>query len=351
MIQLSKQNILEAFTFIDKNGVPSKRRASKYNLYYNHKHYPPKYVLSIASKIATGIELLPSQFNGGKQTNNLLTKLGFTIRAGRKTFEASKPKAKTIRICTALFQIQSNNWDKIINSNKIGLLSNILSHLPKETDILVLPAGFLNSISRRPETIFNETEKGIIKLIKKFNTNLFICLGIDGRNKTDQLALTITSSGIVAIARKFHHNTNSVDLAENAFALEHNKQRQFLIKGKRPYLAVCYDIFGISRLKLVNEINCDFIIGVIHGFDNKRRGDSDFARKGLAGASKQWGVHTYASAVFQENRNPTNWPSGVKWKHGNASVKGFKYDQIKISSDLHILPSEIATVYMRYYVE
>jgi hypothetical protein len=213
-----------------------------------------------------------------------------------------------------------------------------------------LPAGFLNSKNKRPETIYDETEKELTKLIKKYNENLFVCFGIDGRNKTDQLALTISKSGIIAVARKFHHMDDSINLADNAFTLEHNKKRDFLIKGKRPYLAVCYDIFGISKFKLDNENKYDFIIGVIHGFGNSG-GDSDFARKGLAGASKQWKVHTYASAVFSDNRNPTNWTSGVKWTHGNASVKDFTYDQIRINSDIKILSTDIATIYLRHYEE
>lgn len=348
--QVNKQDIIEALAFIDKNGVPSNRRAIKYNLYHNDKSYPPKYVLSIATKIATGSELEPSQFNGGDETNSFLSALGFIIREGSRSLPAIKPNVKSINICTALIQIPSDNWDLIANSDKFKLLSNILSHLTSDTDILILPAGFLNSRSKRPNTIFDETEKEVIKLIKKYNVNLFICFGIDGRHKTDQLALTVSKVGIIAVARKFHHMDDSINLADNAFAIEHNKQRHFLIKGKRPYLAVCYDIFGISTFKLNNENNCDFIIGVIHGF-GRSGGDSDFARKGLAGASKQWKVHSYASAVFSDNRNPSNWTSGVEWTYGNASVKDFTYDQIRIDSNLKILSTDIATIYLRNYYE
>jgi len=353
--QVNYQDILKALTFIDKNGVPPNRRSTKYNLFRNDKFYPPKYVLSIATKIVTGRELEPFQFSGGYETNNFLTKLGFTILEGSKSLNIPKPKSKSIYICTALIQIPLDNWDDVANSDKFELLSNILSNLHKDTDILILPAGFLNSKNKRPEIIFDETEKVLTKLIKKFNDNLFICFGIDGRQKkTDQLALTVNKSGIVAIARKFHPTEqNKIDkilLADNPFTKENNKQRDFIIKGKLAYLSVCYDIFGISKRKLENENNYDFIIGVIHGF-GKRGGDSDFARKGLAGASKQWKVHSYASAVFSDNRNPINWTAGVKWTYGNASVKDFTYDQIRIDSDLKTLKTEIATVFLRYYHE
>ena len=349
--QIKQQHILDAIADIDKNGVPPNRNATKYNLYHNGRSYPPKYVLSIASKLATGKELEPSQFNGGRETNSFLATHGFTIREGSKSLNKDKPTScRPINICTAIIQIPSDNWDEINNTKKLELLSSILNNIDKDTDILILPAGFLNSKNKKPETIFSETEKAITIQINKFNTNLFICFGIDGRNKTDQLALTINKTGIIAIARKFYHMDDSIHLAANAFATENNKERYFFTKGKRAYLAVCYDIYGISRLKLDNANNYDFIIGVIHGF-NSIGGDSDFARKGLAGASKQWKVHSYASAVFRDNRNPTNWTSGVKWTHRNESVKDFGYAQIKIKSELKTLETDIATIYLRDYNE
>lgn len=88
--QVKRQHILEALTYIDKNGIPAKRRATKYNLYHDGKTYPPKYVLSIATKIATGKELEPSQFNGGDETNNFLSALDFTIREGSQSIQTLK---------------------------------------------------------------------------------------------------------------------------------------------------------------------------------------------------------------------------------------------------------------------
>jgi hypothetical protein len=81
--QVTKNNIIEALKEIDKNGVPKKRQATKFNLYYEGKSYPPKYVLSIATKIVSGKELEPAVFNGGDETNSFLISLGFIIREGR----------------------------------------------------------------------------------------------------------------------------------------------------------------------------------------------------------------------------------------------------------------------------
>lgn len=353
--QVTRQHILDALTNIDKNGVPANRRATKFNLYYNNRPYPPKYVLSIATKIATGKELEPSQFSGGAETNNFLSSLDFIILEGSKSIPAQKIKSpgdKTINICTAIIQTEysSADWDDIENKEKLELLSNILKTLSVDTDILILPAGFLNSRNKSPATIFKETEKAIITLINNYNKNIFVCFGIDGKYKSDQLALTINHSGIIAIARKFHHMNNSINLAVNAFAKENGKDRHFIVKDKKAYLAVCYDIFGITHNKLANKDTCDFVVGVIHGFGDSG-GDSDFARKGLAGVSKQWNVHTYASAVFSDNKNPTNWTSGVEWTHGDESVKDFTYNDIRIKSELIITKTDLATVYQRHYHE
>lgn len=80
--EITQQDVLKALTEIDKNGVPKRREATKYNLYHNGKSYPPKYVLSIATKYAIGQELEASEFSGGNETNNFLISLGFTIREG-----------------------------------------------------------------------------------------------------------------------------------------------------------------------------------------------------------------------------------------------------------------------------
>ena len=259
---------------------------------------------------------------------------------------------KSIQICCAVIQtpISSEDWDDTHNKDKIKLLEFILNSLNKSTDILILPAGFLNSSNKKPQTIFDNIEKSVVQLILNHCPQLNICLGIDGRYNNDQLLLTINKNGIVAIARKFHHMDNSIELADNPFSLEQSKPRHFELKKKKAYLAVCYDIFGIAQTKPENKNNYNFIIGAIHGFD-KSGGDSDFARKGLAGASKQWNVNTYASAVFSDNRNPTNWTSGVEWKHGNESVKNFKYDDIRLEKKRQIVTTNTETIFLDYYEE
>ena len=76
---IRREHILEALKKIDEEGIPPKRQSRKYYLVYNGKYYPPKYVVSIANAIATGEELDPKVFNGGRETNIFLKKLGFKV--------------------------------------------------------------------------------------------------------------------------------------------------------------------------------------------------------------------------------------------------------------------------------
>lgn len=76
---ITKNDILNAIKEIDKNGIPKHRVARKYKLIYEEKEYPPKYVVALANEYANGKEINPSDFGGGQETNDYLTRLGFEI--------------------------------------------------------------------------------------------------------------------------------------------------------------------------------------------------------------------------------------------------------------------------------
>lgn len=57
MNQITQQHILSAIKEIDKEGIPANRQSSGYDLSHGGKFYPPKLVLSIANRFATGREL------------------------------------------------------------------------------------------------------------------------------------------------------------------------------------------------------------------------------------------------------------------------------------------------------
>jgi len=79
-INITSSHIISAIREIDRDGVPPRRNSKLYDLLYNGRRYPPKYVVSIANRYANGVELSPYDFGGGRdETNPFLRNRGFEI--------------------------------------------------------------------------------------------------------------------------------------------------------------------------------------------------------------------------------------------------------------------------------
>ena len=76
---IAAKHVNAAMDEIDRDGIPKGRESRKFFVSREGKRYPPKYVISVACKIATGQELDPSTFNGGAETNDALRSFGFPI--------------------------------------------------------------------------------------------------------------------------------------------------------------------------------------------------------------------------------------------------------------------------------
>jgi predicted amidohydrolase/copper chaperone CopZ len=76
---ITREHVIKALEAIDARALPPSRKSTKFVLVFSGRRYPPKYVVSLASKYANGEELKPSLFGGGKETNNFLKRLGFDI--------------------------------------------------------------------------------------------------------------------------------------------------------------------------------------------------------------------------------------------------------------------------------
>jgi len=83
---ITSEHVIEAINEIDIDEIPAGAQSSTYDLIYQGKRYPPKYVLSLSSKYASGEEFDRSLFSGGEKSAafSLLRKLGFQIE--RKDF-------------------------------------------------------------------------------------------------------------------------------------------------------------------------------------------------------------------------------------------------------------------------
>ena len=90
---INYDNVIQAIKEIDIKGIPEGRRSTKYIVVFEGRLYPPKYLISLANKYATGKLLDPELFSGGKESNSFLQRLGFIIYC-KETSQPFKKKTK-----------------------------------------------------------------------------------------------------------------------------------------------------------------------------------------------------------------------------------------------------------------
>jgi ribosomal protein L44E len=71
---ISDTHITKAAKIIDREGIPDSRKSVHYDLILKGKKYPPKYVVSIAYRVATGSEYPPGMFNAVEAKNYFLAR-------------------------------------------------------------------------------------------------------------------------------------------------------------------------------------------------------------------------------------------------------------------------------------
>ncbi|MBA3017753.1 MAG: hypothetical protein KJ550_05755 [Proteobacteria bacterium] len=251
-----------------------------------------------------------------------------------------KPHLKTGMIRVATVVVASDgNYD---NQSRLALMREVVRETAGKADVLVFPAGYYTT-KGRPSTrleFFAEQTREIITLAKH---ELIVCFGIDGRatkdQVKDQIAVAIGSNGVIASARKFQPTEDEdgfIDVAPGPFIGEGQHPRMFEIAGKRVFLAVCYDSYGIRRRSLENP-DIDIVFNLVHKFNPRPEPCSStqyFAMYGFVGASKEWGCPTFGAAVFFNRPIPPRWPTGVLWNQGAKGIKSWKY------SDNPLKPSQ-----------
>ncbi len=85
---LTSQHFQQAATYIDRNGVPSERNSVHYDLVIEKKRYPPKFIISLATKFATGKEYPAIDFNA-VEAKSYFERRGYTVIDRRKEAEES----------------------------------------------------------------------------------------------------------------------------------------------------------------------------------------------------------------------------------------------------------------------
>jgi hypothetical protein len=195
--------------------------------------------------------------------------------------------------------------------------------------IILFPAGWFNAGNKEARTLYSWAQSNISNLLAQKGRRSVVCFGIDGRKWRDQTAVAVSQDGIVSIGRKFIPAPGEEEILEPAadhLSREDGKDRIFSLCGKRMYLAVCHDTYGIHKNGTTNP-GVEVILSLVHRFTRRGPGSgvSYFARKGFAIASKQWSCPVYAAAVFEDRIVPPYWPSGVSWDRGNMERKKWSY--------------------------
>ena len=249
---------------------------------------------------------------------------------------------------------RSNEWiatvliesdESYSNEQRLKTLSQIIDSIEKKTEhsgVILFPAGWFYEEGKKTKTLYEWVVKNVVKILQSKQRDLLIILGVDGRLTEDeigidQIAFAISKNGIEGLARKFHPTVEERDIiacAKNYLSTEEGKSRIVIFNGRKLYLCVCYDVFGIKQLKIDNP-GVDFVLGLVHQFYPKGEVLSDdvfFARHGFAGTSKQWKCPVFGSAVFFRRNVPQLWTSGVMWNQGNKPIKKWKYEDNPLKS-------------------
>ncbi len=320
---IGEKDILAAIKQIDQSGVPKARLSRTYLVRYNGKYYPPKYVIALANIMVNGSDAPSPEYGGGAETNNFLAKLGFEIVPLQ---ERLIPDPQILNIVTVTLESNLSEYPK--RNNRMRIIRAVIE-IYKNSNVILFPAGFLYYRKQKSEQI-REAAKDVCELLKYYSSSAVVCFGIDCDDWKDQLAVAVNNNGILAIGRKFYPTKDEEGVIRKADKYDSEEMgytRFFEISGKRFYLAVCYDGFGIRQCRIQNP-GVDAILILVHQFQKRGEGpsgDVDFARKGFAGASQHWGCPVFGTVVFFNRKIPENWPTGVMWAGSAKSVKNFKY--------------------------
>jgi hypothetical protein len=126
--EITAEHVHAAIAEIDRTGVPEWRQSTRYLLVYQGRCYPPKYVVSLAARHATGRALRSNEFNGGSETNTFLRSLGFQItrRAAERV-----PDGPVLRPATRLVPADPDlatvidAWDRLSEAVRAGIVAMV----------------------------------------------------------------------------------------------------------------------------------------------------------------------------------------------------------------------------------
>ncbi|MDK2908055.1 MAG: hypothetical protein PWQ87_513 [Candidatus Woesearchaeota archaeon] len=240
------------------------------------------------------------------------------------------------------------------NEDRLEVLSQVVDLIAKKTDgdgVILFPGGWFSADKKGARSLYKLVEKQVRTILSKKDRIMIACLGIDGRKTSewakDQIGAAISREGIIALGRKFHPTLNekeNVNLASDHLEKEKDKSRVFKFGGRKYFICVCYDIFGIKQKRIPN-FGIDVVLDLVHGFHPKGKGPSgapNFARHGFAGVSTQWKCPVFGAAVFFNREIPERWPSGVYWDGGKTRNSECTYENISLKPVEDNMPLKVS---------
>ncbi len=94
--KFSEEYIQKAMQYIDKNGVPDQNKSTKYEIVTDDgKKYPPKYVIAIAAKLATGNDIKSDDYNA-VEAKGYFEARGYMIEMKQEKFELTITADKVV---------------------------------------------------------------------------------------------------------------------------------------------------------------------------------------------------------------------------------------------------------------
>lgn len=198
---IRKEHVIAAITQIRMDGYPKEHKSTKYDLVYEGRKYPPKWVIRTANIFANGTPLDTGQFSGGK-SKNFLKKMGFRVfekshmeydaanidfetmereRIWRELFQESQGKNIPMHVLRDSYRLYGGSaiWvDKertsIISNDSYGITVSILQKGTKYPDDTRDDSTVCNYPHTNRRGDHDENEINATKNAKKFNIPIFV---------------------------------------------------------------------------------------------------------------------------------------------------------------------------------
>ena len=248
MDQINREHILAAIQEIDREGIRPGRNSSTYDVIHEGKPYPPKLVISIANRFATGEELDSSIFSGGIDTPafQLLKKEGFEIvNKGDSISNLINVKDEFVNWFISNDGKISNYFSKQFGAKKERLVDefNLYEVEYKEnfnTELFVVDAGnYKNQIERIKNNIYDKNANFSNYSKERSNDRPRAILG--------------NNNYIKFLQEKFNPKKYSNDEENFTASVEENNALVYMQSNKEPLNQILYGPPGTG--KTYNTIN------------------------------------------------------------------------------------------------